>query len=516
MNPMKILGIVLVAGGILALVYGGFSYTKETHEAKIGPLVLSVGQERQCVIWAGVSNGGQWSSATRVEHQRCRRLTLLTESMPPVLSPGYHPDKFRLLNYIVAIYLIVIGLPGVRCHTSAGDDIRGCEGAMACTGPFSAARLRDPRLFLWPRPRRRHLAVARGRHAFLTGRFARRRLRPARRCGPWPPARGRGSRRWPHRGRGVAAGRCCRRRGRRCGGGGAAGWPRCSHRLSRCSCASAGDCAGASRCAGTRAPRRRALAAPWLARVPAAVLPLVHVVPLHRQPAFPRCSGGCAAVVRMAVSAGCPRCLLVAPGVSALPGGCAVAPVGPVAAAALPVLQPTVARMRVLAVRVVPAAGIARCGIACGAALAALVMARYSAGAPEACSSRTRAADVSSVVAPLLRTTDRGASTRSRASILRAASSSGRPASPSLPLRQPAPQAAVRDDRPVERGEGLSLWAAAPRTLRSVGATDGTNATGWLATTSRDTRTAALDTGCACTNAVVGTATMAPGTCWLA
>lgn len=56
MNAMKVLGIVLIAGGILALVYGGFTYTKDTHEAKIGPITLSVSdKERVNVpIWAGV------------------------------------------------------------------------------------------------------------------------------------------------------------------------------------------------------------------------------------------------------------------------------------------------------------------------------------------------------------------------------------------------------------------------------------------------------------------------------
>jgi len=56
MNAMKMLGIVLVAGGILALAYGGFTYTKENHETKIGPVVLSV-TEKETVnipIWAGV------------------------------------------------------------------------------------------------------------------------------------------------------------------------------------------------------------------------------------------------------------------------------------------------------------------------------------------------------------------------------------------------------------------------------------------------------------------------------
>lgn len=56
MNAMKMLGIVLIVGGILGLVYGGFTYTKETHEAKIGPLVLSVADKEtvNVPIWVGV------------------------------------------------------------------------------------------------------------------------------------------------------------------------------------------------------------------------------------------------------------------------------------------------------------------------------------------------------------------------------------------------------------------------------------------------------------------------------
>jgi hypothetical protein len=56
MNPVKIVAIVLMVGGILALVYGGFSYTKETHDIKLGPLELSV-KEKETVnvpIWIGV------------------------------------------------------------------------------------------------------------------------------------------------------------------------------------------------------------------------------------------------------------------------------------------------------------------------------------------------------------------------------------------------------------------------------------------------------------------------------
>ena len=54
---MKILGVVLLAAGILALAYGGFSYTKETHEANIGPLSLEVKEEERVNVplWAGVA-----------------------------------------------------------------------------------------------------------------------------------------------------------------------------------------------------------------------------------------------------------------------------------------------------------------------------------------------------------------------------------------------------------------------------------------------------------------------------
>ncbi|MBN2869960.1 MAG: hypothetical protein JXK04_03290 [Campylobacterales bacterium] len=56
MNVSKIMGIVLLLAGVLGLVYGGFSYTKDTHEANIGSIELSVKeQERVNIpIWAGV------------------------------------------------------------------------------------------------------------------------------------------------------------------------------------------------------------------------------------------------------------------------------------------------------------------------------------------------------------------------------------------------------------------------------------------------------------------------------
>lgn len=56
MNSIKVVGIALLVAGVLALAYGGFSYTKDTTAVKIGPIELSV-KEKQSVnvpVWAGV------------------------------------------------------------------------------------------------------------------------------------------------------------------------------------------------------------------------------------------------------------------------------------------------------------------------------------------------------------------------------------------------------------------------------------------------------------------------------
>jgi hypothetical protein len=56
MNGMRLVALVLIVAGVLGLVYGGFSYTKETHSGKLGPIEMSI-SERQTVnvpLWAGV------------------------------------------------------------------------------------------------------------------------------------------------------------------------------------------------------------------------------------------------------------------------------------------------------------------------------------------------------------------------------------------------------------------------------------------------------------------------------
>lgn len=56
MNAARIAAIVLIVAGVLGLAYGSFSYTKETHEAKLGSLELSV-KDKETVnvpLWASV------------------------------------------------------------------------------------------------------------------------------------------------------------------------------------------------------------------------------------------------------------------------------------------------------------------------------------------------------------------------------------------------------------------------------------------------------------------------------
>jgi len=57
MNPTKLIGIILIAAGCLGLVYGGFSYTKETTGMKLGPIELKVQEKETVAIPLIVSAG---------------------------------------------------------------------------------------------------------------------------------------------------------------------------------------------------------------------------------------------------------------------------------------------------------------------------------------------------------------------------------------------------------------------------------------------------------------------------
>lgn len=53
---MRIVAIILIVAGLLGLVYGSFSYTRDKTAVKLGSLELSV-KQRETVnvpVWAGV------------------------------------------------------------------------------------------------------------------------------------------------------------------------------------------------------------------------------------------------------------------------------------------------------------------------------------------------------------------------------------------------------------------------------------------------------------------------------
>ena len=56
MNAIKMAALVLFVAGALALAYGGFTYTKDTHQADIGPIHMSVDEKEHVSVplWAGI------------------------------------------------------------------------------------------------------------------------------------------------------------------------------------------------------------------------------------------------------------------------------------------------------------------------------------------------------------------------------------------------------------------------------------------------------------------------------
>ncbi len=57
MNTIRVFAIGLVIAGVLALAYGGFTYTRETHETDIGPIHMSFADKKtvNIPIWAGIA-----------------------------------------------------------------------------------------------------------------------------------------------------------------------------------------------------------------------------------------------------------------------------------------------------------------------------------------------------------------------------------------------------------------------------------------------------------------------------
>jgi multidrug transporter EmrE-like cation transporter len=56
MSSTKIIAIVLIVAGVLGLAYGRFTYTKETHDAKVGSVEFSIKDKETVNVpkWAGI------------------------------------------------------------------------------------------------------------------------------------------------------------------------------------------------------------------------------------------------------------------------------------------------------------------------------------------------------------------------------------------------------------------------------------------------------------------------------
>ena len=64
MSRIKIVAIVLIAAGVLGLIYGGFTYTKETHDLKIGSLEVSVKDKETVNIPTWWASERSWSGSS--------------------------------------------------------------------------------------------------------------------------------------------------------------------------------------------------------------------------------------------------------------------------------------------------------------------------------------------------------------------------------------------------------------------------------------------------------------------
>jgi hypothetical protein len=55
MGIARIIGILLIVAGTLGLIYGGFTYTSDTHSAKLGPIAVQVKEKETVLVPIAVS-----------------------------------------------------------------------------------------------------------------------------------------------------------------------------------------------------------------------------------------------------------------------------------------------------------------------------------------------------------------------------------------------------------------------------------------------------------------------------
>ena len=57
MDLTRLIGIVLIVAGVAGLVYGSFSYTKDTQRAQLGNFKLTIAEKKEVAIptWASLA-----------------------------------------------------------------------------------------------------------------------------------------------------------------------------------------------------------------------------------------------------------------------------------------------------------------------------------------------------------------------------------------------------------------------------------------------------------------------------
>ncbi len=55
MSGTKLAALILIIVGVLGLAYGSFTYTQDTHTTQVGPIKLSIKDEKtvNVPVWAG-------------------------------------------------------------------------------------------------------------------------------------------------------------------------------------------------------------------------------------------------------------------------------------------------------------------------------------------------------------------------------------------------------------------------------------------------------------------------------
>ena len=56
MNIARSIGILLIAAGALGLIYGGFTYTSDTHSGNLGPIAVQVKEKETVYVPIAVSS----------------------------------------------------------------------------------------------------------------------------------------------------------------------------------------------------------------------------------------------------------------------------------------------------------------------------------------------------------------------------------------------------------------------------------------------------------------------------